>query len=253
MVKRIDVLGAPLDCVDMVAALEQVEVMLQGQSFNMIIALNPEKVIKSQQDPRLLSWLNNAGLVIPDGIGVVVASRLLNNVEIERVPGSELMPAICERAAQRAYKLFLYGASPQTIEKTVEELNCQYPGIQIVGYQHGYLAKEQMPELVDRINQSQANILFVALGSPQQELWMDENAAKLENIRVCQGVGGTFDVIAGTVKRAPQFFIKIHCEWLYRLLSQPKRLLRQTALPLFAYKLLLAYVVEKLKKDPGYP
>jgi len=246
MVKRIDVLGAPLDCVDMAAALEQVEVMLQGQSFNTIIALNPEKVIKSQQDSRLLSWLNNASLVIPDGIGVVVAGRLLNHVEIERVPGSELMPAICERAAQRAYKLFLYGASPQTIERTVEELNCRYPGIQIVGYQHGYLAKEQMAELVDRINQSQANILFVALGSPQQELWMDENAAKLENIRVCQGVGGTFDVIAGTVKRAPQFFIKIHCEWLYRLLSQPKRLLRQTALPLFAYKLLQAFFTKTI-------
>jgi N-acetylglucosaminyldiphosphoundecaprenol N-acetyl-beta-D-mannosaminyltransferase len=245
MINRIRVLGAPVDCVNMDGALSAVDDMIKGQKPNTIIAINPEKVIKAQSDPNLLSWLNNASLVIPDGIGVVVAGRLLHDAKIERVPGSELMPAICEASVTKGYKLFLYGASPNTVEKAVAKLQVNYPGIQIVGYQDGYLPEDNMQTLIDRINNSGANILFVALGSPKQELWMDKYLGQLVNVKVCQGVGGTFDVIAGTVKRAPKFFINIHCEWLYRLLSQPKRLLRQTALPIFAYRVLMGFFANK--------
>lgn len=245
MINRIRVLGAPVDCVDMHGALIAVDAMLNSNKQNTIIAINPEKVIKTQTDSNLMSWLNNSSLVIPDGIGVVVAAKLLHHAKIERVPGSELMPAICEYSVSKGYKLFLYGASPTTIEKAVTKLQKTYPGIQIAGYQDGYLKEEAMHLLIDKINASGANILFVALGSPKQELWMDKHLNQLPNIRVCQGVGGTFDVIAGTVKRAPKFFINIHCEWLYRLLSQPKRLLRQTSLPIFAYRVFLALLRKK--------
>jgi N-acetylglucosaminyldiphosphoundecaprenol N-acetyl-beta-D-mannosaminyltransferase len=246
MINRIRVLGAPVDCVNMDGALSAVDDMVNGQKPNTIIAINPEKVIKAQSDPNLLSWLNNASLVIPDGIGVVVAGRLLHHANIERVPGSELMPAICEASVTKGYKLFLYGASPTTVGLAVAKLQQTYPGIQIAGFQDGYLPEENMQTLIDRINASGANILFVALGSPKQELWMDKYLGQLANIRVCQGVGGTFDVIAGTVKRAPKFFINIHCEWLYRLLSQPKRLLRQTALPIFAYRVIKSFLMNKM-------
>lgn len=235
---RIEVLGAPLDCVDMVGALSVVDEMIKSNHPNTIIALNPEKVIKAQNDPALLSWLNSAGLVIPDGIGVVIAARLLNSVKLSRVPGAELMPAICESSVAKKYKLFMYGSSPETITRAVEVLRITYPGIDIVGYQHGYLPENEMPDLVSRINHSEASILFVALGSPRQELWMEKHLRKCEKIRVCQGVGGTFDVIAGTVKRAPKLFRDLNCEWLYRLLSQPARMLRQTALPKFAFKVI---------------
>lgn len=238
MNQRIKVLDAPVDCINMQGALKAVEDMVNGHQSNTIIAINPEKVIKSQTDANLLNWLNKAKLVIPDGIGVVIAAKLIHGARMERVPGSELMPAICQDAVHKGYKLFLYGASPATVEKAVEKLNLSYPGINIVGYHDGYLTEENMSVLLDKINSSGANVLFVALGSPKQELWMDKYLRQLPNIRVCQGVGGTFDVIAGTVKRAPKFFINIHCEWLYRLLSQPKRLLRQTALPIFAFKVL---------------
>lgn len=245
MPNRIKILGAPVDCVDMQGALIAVDAMLNSHKQNTIIAINPEKVIKAQNDSNLLSWLNKASLIIPDGIGVVVAAKLLHHANIERVPGSELMPAICEYSVAKGYKLFLYGASPTTVEKAVAKLHETYPGIQIVGYQDGYLKDEDMQLLIDKINSSSANIMFVALGSPKQELWMDKYLNQLPNIRVCQGVGGTFDVIAGTVKRAPKFFINIHCEWLYRLLSQPKRLLRQTSLPIFAYRVFLALLRKK--------
>lgn len=235
--KRIEILGMPIDCVSMEQALNVVDIMISGNKPEMVIALNPEKVIKAQHDPYLKTILQNAGLLIPDGIGIVVAARILGLARMERVPGSELMPAICERAVRKGYKIFLFGASPKVNGRTVEVLQKCYPGIQIVGYQDGYLKDEEMPQLIDRINISKAQILFVALGSPKQELWMEKYLPFL-NIKVCQGVGGTFDVIAGYMKRAPVVFRKTHLEWFYRLVTQPSRLLRQTALPKFAFQIM---------------
>lgn len=240
--KRIEILGVPTDCVDMAQALERVEAMIAGSRPEAIIAVNPEKVIKAQGDPLLLGQLRRAGLLIPDGIGVVAAARLLRLGRMARVAGSELMPAICERAARRGHRIFLFGASPEVNQKTVEVLSRRFPGLQIVGYQHGYLQEREMPALIDRINSSGAEILFVALGSPKQERWIDRYLPQLR-VKVCQGVGGTFDVLAGQVKRAPAFLRKLHLEWFYRLVTQPKRLARQTALPKFAYLVLRRKVI----------
>ncbi len=230
--ERIDILGVPVDCVNMEQALDTVEVMIAGDQPQYVIAVNPEKVIKARQDPKLLMQLHDAGLLIPDGIGVVIAARLLDSVRMERVPGSELMPEICARAAEKGYRIFLFGADPEVNRKTRDIIAQRYPGILIVGNCDGYVTEDDMPSLIDEINASGAEILFVALGSPKQELWMEKYLG-LTNVKVCQGVGGTFDVIAGKVRRAPLAFRKIHLEWLYRLLSNPGRMLRQTALPKF--------------------
>lgn len=235
--KRIDVLGVPVDAVNMQEALVAVEAMLGGGRAETVIAVNPEKIIKAQTDPALLGRLRSAGLLIPDGIGVIAAARILGLGRMERVPGSELMPAICEMAALKGYKVFLFGASPETNVRAVEVLRERYPGIQIAGHQDGYVKDQDMPQLVERINASQTEILFIALGSPKQELWMEKYSPLLK-VKVCQGVGGTFDVIAGHVKRAPLVFRKTHLEWFYRLASQPKRILRQTALPKFVFQVL---------------
>lgn len=230
--KRIEVLGVPVDCVNMSQSLEAVELMMAGNKAEAVIAVNPEKVVKAQNDPVLLNRLREAGLLIPDGIGLVLAARMLGVGRMERVPGSELMPAICERAAQKGYGVFLFGAAPEVNQKAQEVLRVRFPGIRIMGSRDGYVKDEQMQGLIDEINTSGAQILFIALGSPRQELWM-EKYLPLLNVKVCQGVGGTFDVIAGKVKRAPLVFRKLHLEWFYRLASQPRRLLRQTALPKF--------------------
>ena len=244
--KRVQVLGAPVDCVDMQQALEVVDQMVNGGSPQTVIAINPEKVIKAQNDPLLHQWLNKAGLLIPDGIGVVVAVRLLIGEKISRVPGAELMPAICEQSLTRGYKLFLLGASRKVNETAVEVLKQRYPGINIVGNRDGYFDDSDMPELIDQINASGVEVLFVALGSPRQELWM-EKYLPLTNVKVCQGVGGTFDVLAGNVRRAPLLFRKLNLEWLYRLVSQPKRLLRQTALPKFVVKVFKEKIFSYIK------
>jgi len=235
MTERVCVLGVPVDAVDMEQALMAVERMVHGDRAQAVIAVNPEKVIKAQRDPALLARLTNAGLLIPDGIGVVAACHLLGLSRMRRVPGSELMPQICGLAARNGYRVFLFGASPEVNAKTGLVLRQRYPELRIVGQQHGHLNEHEHAQVVEKINSSQADILFIALGSPRQELWMEKYLPEL-CVKVCQGVGGTFDVIAGHVRRAPWLFRQLHLEWFYRLLAQPTRIARQSALPLFAWQ-----------------
>lgn len=235
--KRVEILGVPVDVVDMKQSLLVVDEMVKGDSANTVIAVNPEKIIKAQDDPGLLKFLNNAGLIIPDGIGAVLATRIFYGCSISRVPGAELMPAICEQSLHKNYKLYLLGASPTVNQRAISELKISYPGINIVGSHHGFFSDSDMPEIISDINDSNADIIFIALGSPRQELWMETYLPQL-NVKVCQGVGGTFDVLAGEVNRAPKVFRLLNLEWFYRLMSQPSRLMRQTALPKFVYLVL---------------
>lgn len=239
---RIELLGVPVDCINMSQALGAVEEMIQDDRPGTVIAVNPEKVIKARKNPSLLAQLREARLLIPDGSGVVMAVRLLGLGRMERVPGSDLMPAICELAARKGYRIFLFGASPEVNRDVIEALRRGFPGLRIVGGQHGYLKEDEMPALIDRINDSRAEVLFIALGSPRQEIWLARYLPLLK-VKVCQGVGGTFDVLSGRVKRAPLTFRKMHLEWLYRLVSEPRRLSRQTALPRFAVQVLWRFVI----------
>ncbi len=235
---RLEVLGVPVDMVDMAATLDRVRWMLARPGAKMIVANNPEKVIAARRNEKLHEVLCGADLVIPDGIGVVLAARMAGQVSVARVPGSELMPAICELAAGERLGVFLYGARPQVVNQAAALLVERYPGLDIVGTQHGYLEEDRAPELLDRINASGAAILFVALGSPRQEYWMARHRHALRTVRVCQGVGGTFDAICGHPRRAPAVMRRMNLEWLYRLLSQPGRIHRQAALPIFAARVL---------------
>jgi N-acetylglucosaminyldiphosphoundecaprenol N-acetyl-beta-D-mannosaminyltransferase len=237
--QRINILNIPVDCVTMSTAVNYVEeIILKTNKPSSILAINPEKIIKAKKEPLLLKSLKQAKLVIPDGVGVVWAARLLGLGKMKRVPGADLMPAICERAAQKGYKLFLFGGKAEVNTRAVAVLRKQYPGIKIVGNHNGYVSQQEMPNLIEKINTSEAQVLFIALGSPTQELWMEQYFPKLKNIKVCQGVGGTFDVIAGTIQRAPLIFRQLSLEWLYRLISEPHRFFRQLALPKFVYQIL---------------
>lgn len=240
--ERIEILGVPVDCVSMAGTVEFVEASIRAGRQVSVLAVNPEKIIKAQTDATVMRLLRNSGLLIPDGIGVVLAAWIFGLGKMQRVPGSELMPRLCELAAQKGHKVYLFGANPKVNSRAVQRLLERYPGLQIVGHQHGYVNDVDMPELIERINASEAQMLFVALGSPRQEMWIEHYAPHL-NVKIFQGVGGTFDVIAGTVKRAPWLFRTAHLEWFYRLMAQPKRLLRQTALPKFVYQVLLRKVV----------
>src|SRR5262245_913647 len=250
--KRINILGVPVDCLTMDGAVELADGVLRDGARHSVVAVNPEKVMRARSDNSLLERLTRASVLIPDGIGVVLAARILNLGRFERVPGSELMPRLCELAARKGYRVFLFGAAADINARAAQILVDRYPGLTIAGTQHGFLSEEEMPGLLERINQLNIDILFVALGSPKQEEWIDRYLPGL-NVRICQGVGGTFDVIAGRVKRAPAAFRAAHLEWFYRLASDPGRLRRQTALPKFALQVLKQGVKRRLVQLGNHP
>ncbi len=240
---RYPILNIWTDAVSLEEALTKVtEFVEQGERPHTIFATNPEKNFSVPADPFLLKCFQQADLLLPDGIGMVLGARILHGAKLARVPGCEFMQEICALSARRGYKVFIYGAKEEVSRAAVDILRQRLPGLQIVGRCNGYWPEEKMDELVDKIHGSGAEILFLALGSPKQERWFAEHREKLENIRVCQGIGGTLDVIAGNVKRAPVVFCKLGLEWLYRLLAEPKRWRRQLVLPVFAWLVLMAKV-----------
>ena len=197
-----------------------------------IVAINPEKILKARKDKKLKELLNKATYQIPDGVGVVYASKLRKGKIKERVTGIDSMEMLCRLSNNKGYKIFMYGAKEEVISKAKDNLEKRYKNIKIVGTINGYEKDGQ--KLIDTINKSKANIVFVALGSPKQELWITENMDKL-CVNVYQGVGGSFDVVSGTIKRAPKWMQNCGLEWLYRLLKEPKRIFRQVKLVKFLW------------------
>lgn len=238
--ERLNILETPVDVVDMAGALDFVDCYVAAAGKpGYILAVNPEKVYALRENPFLKGFFDEAALLIPDGIGMVCAMRLLSGKEVSRVPGADLMQNICARSAGNGHRIFIYGASEEVNQGAVEELRQRYPGINIVGRANGYVNPEEMEALVERINNLGTDILFVALGSPRQEKWIHEHLPKLK-IKLAQGIGGTLDTITGKVKRAPILFQSLGLEWFYRLASQPSRAGRQKRLPLFAWEVIRA-------------
>ncbi len=234
---RLKILNIWVDPVEMRGALEKVEHFVEkGDRPHSVFAVNPEKNFSVPRDPNLHKVFSEADLLIPDGIGVVMAARILYRVKLSRVPGVEFMEEICRLSAQKGYRVFFYGAKEEVNAKAMETLQNRYPSLKIAGRANGYVSPEDTPKLIEQINASGAQILFLALGSPRQENWFAKYADQLHSVRVCQGIGGTLDTIAGTVKRAPKFWCNLNLEWFYRLVSEPKRIARQRVLPIFAFQ-----------------
>jgi N-acetylglucosaminyldiphosphoundecaprenol N-acetyl-beta-D-mannosaminyltransferase len=245
--KRLKILNVWVDPVDMNGALKRVENLVEkGDRPHSLFAVNPEKNFSVPRDPQLHKVFRDADLLIPDGIGVVLAARILYRVRLKRVPGVEMMEEICRLSAGKGYKVFIYGAKEEVSAKSVEILQKRYPSLEIVGRANGYVSPEEMPTLIEQINDSGAQVLFLALGSPRQENWFAKYSDQLHTVRVCQGIGGTLDTIAGTVKRAPRLWCRYNLEWLYRLLAEPQRIARQKVLPIFAYRVLRTKLIMSL-------
>jgi N-acetylglucosaminyldiphosphoundecaprenol N-acetyl-beta-D-mannosaminyltransferase len=240
-----------MDVVDMRSALAEVDRIVHttvGPRY--LVAGNPEKIYAARKNPFLKEFFQNAALIIPDGIGIVLALRCLYGLRVERVPGADLMQNICAMAPHCGYRIFIYGASEETNAGAVRQLQMRHPGIEIVGRAHGYLKECEMPALIDRINRSQADVLFVAMGSPRQEEWLNHWLPQL-NVKICQGIGGTLDTIVGKVKRAPKAWQRMGLEWLYRLLREPRRITRQWRLATFAMEVLIKRVIRDLRFEMG--
>jgi N-acetylglucosaminyldiphosphoundecaprenol N-acetyl-beta-D-mannosaminyltransferase len=239
---RVSVLDMPVDAVDMEGALNEVDRLVRtADRANYIIAVNPEKVYAVRENAFLEDFWRHAALAIPDGIGMVIAIQWLYKKHVARVAGADLMQAICAASPRKGYRIFIYGASEEVNAGAVQELKLRNPGIRIVGRANGFVRETEMKALVQQINEYQPDILFVALGSPKQEQWLQRWLPEL-NVKVCQGIGGTLDTIVGRVKRAPLSWQKMGLEWLYRLLHEPSRIWRQLNLIRFGWEVLMASV-----------
>lgn len=252
---RLKILDLWVDAVDMDGALERVrDFVEEGDRAHCVFAVNPEKNFSVPRDPELHRIFREADLLIPDGIGVVLGARVLHGAKLTRVPGVELMENICRVSAERGWGVFVFGAREEVNRDAVTELRRRHPELRIVGRQNGYVQEDAMPALVGNINASDAQVLFLALGSPKQEKWFATYKDQLTTVRVAQGIGGTLDTVTGAVKRAPALWCRLGLEWFYRLLAEPARINRQKVLPLFGAEILLEKVrrVLSIKARPPF-
>ena len=238
--ERLKLLNISIDTYEMDEAVVLLDQFIQeGKRAHCAFAANPEKNFSIMSDKKLYEVFNSADLLIPDGIGMVIAARILTNKRVSRVPGVELMEKLCNLSERKGYGIYVYGASEDVNKKAVEELKRRYKDIKIVGRSNGYIKQNEMNNLIKKINDSHAKILFLALGSPRQEKWYADHKNRLTSVKLCQGVGGSLDVLSGNVKRAPLWWRNRNLEWLYRLIKEPKRIKRQKILPKFIFHVFL--------------
>lgn len=229
----VKILGATIGGLDMMETLCQVDLFINNkEKMHHIITLNAEILYLAQSDTELMRIINEADLVTPDGSGIVWAVQKLTGQQLDRVAGVDLMQKLCEQAHHTGWRIFFLGGAPGVAEEAGAKLSEQYDGLEIVGVRHGYFSAEEEEALITEINASGADILFVGMGAPRQEFWLDKYREVLQ-VPVAIGVGGSFDVAAGRVKRAPVFMQKLGLEWLWRLLKEPWRIKRMMALPRF--------------------
>lgn len=238
-IDTLTILGIPVHMVTMTQLLRQVEQFMAGSRVHQIVTTNPEFVMAAQKDDAFRQLLHEADLSIPDGVGLLWASRWLRNPLVERVPGSELVFRLAELSAKEGWRLFLLGAAPGVAEEAAAQFQAVYPELSVAGTYAGSPDPTENEEIVRRINESGADILFVAYGAPRQDKWIARNRAGLKTVRLAMGVGGALDFVSGRVERAPKWAQDLGLEWLYRLGKEPWRWRRMLALPHFALKVLL--------------
>ncbi len=227
--QRTDILGVGFDNVNMAEALERAEALLDGGS-HYIVTPNSEIVYDAQTDDALRGILNRADLVLPDGVGVVKASRILGTPLKEKVAGVEVAKALLSVFARRGDSLYLLGAKPGIAERAAEKMTQIAPGLKIAGTHDGYFKDDAAAAA--EVCASGADAVYVCLGSPRQEKFISENLGAM-GCKLAIGLGGSLDVFAGEAKRAPKIFIKLGLEWFWRLLRQPSRIGRMMRLPKF--------------------
>lgn len=232
------VLQVPIDVVTMSEAVARLEQFILKKRPHLIATANAEMVMLAQEDSELAAILAQCHLVVPDGAGVVWAARYQGYTIPERVAGYDLAQNLLAQAAKKGYSVFMFGSHPDIICKAKHFALDRYSGLRIVGTRHGFFSEQDEPEILQQITEAKPDILLAALGVPKQEKWLARNLTKLD-VSVCMGVGGTFDVMAGAVKRAPLWMQRTSLEWLFRLIRQPRRALRMMALPRFAIKVML--------------
>lgn len=226
----VKIFGVKVDKVTLEEATKLVGEFLQGNELKTIYTPNTEIVMKAKEDEKLKELINKGSLVIPDGIGLVHAAKIKKRPLPERVTGFDLSINMIKLANREKLSIYLLGGKPGVSEEAARNIVKKYPNVKIAGCQHGYFEEDE--EIIRKVNESKPDILFVGLGFPKQEIWIDSNKDKLKS-KVAIGNGGTMDILAGKVKRAPEIYQKLGLEWFYRLVKEPSRIKRQLVIPKF--------------------
>jgi len=256
----VDILGTHVHCVNFADTLAQIAAWIQERralsaapsgfpcsAARQICTINPEFIMTARRDARFADVLRRADLCVPDGVGVVWAARLLGAPVTERVTGSDGIYRICARAAQEGWRVYLLGAAPGVAERTAHRLQQHYSGLLVAGTHSGSPDDADWPDIQRRVRASRADVLLVAFGHPRQEFWINGHRAELP-VAVALGVGGAFDFVAGVTQRAPQWMQRLGLEWLHRLIQQPWRWRRMTALPQFVVLVVHQFVKAQIAK-----
>ncbi|WLR50620.1 WecB/TagA/CpsF family glycosyltransferase [Bacillus tianshenii] len=229
--RYVSILGVPFLHTTMEEMTQRVVKHWESNEKAFVITANPEIVMKAREEQVFQEIVGRADYITADGIGVVKAAEMLGDPLPERVAGYDLMHELLKKANERSLNLYMLGAGEDVIEEAANAVKRQYPNVKIAGYHHGFFDWES-DAIPNQINEAGADLVLVALGCPRQEQWIDQNINKFHK-GVFIGVGGSFDVLAGKVERAPEMWQKMNAEWLYRLVKQPSRWRRMLALPRF--------------------
>lgn len=232
MRKITHILNVPFDAVTMSEAVNKVMGFLSDGGQHIVCTPNPEIVMEAQHDRELMEILKASDLVVPDGIGVVWASKYSEIKLKERVAGYDLTQAVFHKMKDTKETVYFFGGAPGVAAAAAKKMMKQHEGLKIAGTHNGYFNEKEEKKIIDDIKSHSPSILLVGLGAPKQEKWIYDNL-RFTGAKVCIGVGGSFDAMAGTVKRAPKLFQKLNLEWFYRLVTQPTRLKRMLRLPKF--------------------
>ena len=230
MAVRTEIMGVTFDNVTLEEAVRKGSELAEGPGFSYVVTPNPEIVNLARADESYRDLLNGAGLVLPDGIGVIKAANILGRPMKERVPGIDFASGLLAEMDKTGGRLFLLGAKPGVAEQAAENLKASYPGLVICGTNDGYF-KEDAP-VVEKIRAAKPDVAFVCLGFPRQERWMARFGPET-GAHLMIGLGGALDVFSGNTKRAPKIWQKLNLEWAYRLVHEPSRIGRMAKLPLF--------------------
>ena len=232
---RIDVMGVGFDSLTMDEAVARARDLMAERRAAYVVTPNPEIVMLCRDDPAAMQAVQGADLVLPDGAGVVLASKLLKTPLKQKVAGVDFADRLLSILEKTGGGLFLLGSKPGVAELAAQKMTEKHPKLYICGMNDGYF-KDEAP-VIEKINAAKPDVLFVCLGAPKQELFMKNHLDEL-HIKLMIGLGGSLDSFAGTVKRAPKWMIRCNLEWLYRLIKEPKRFGRMLRLPKYLFAVL---------------
>lgn len=228
----IDILGVKVHCVDMNGTLEAIRGYVRGGKPRMVVTADSYGIVLAQSDEDFRSIVNGADLVTPDSSGILTGAKWLGKPLTCRVSGIDIAEGICRMAAEDGFSVYLLGAAPGVAELAAEKLVALFPDLDIAGTHHGYFSQSEDAQVVATIRESGARVLLVAMGIPRQEKWIRDHLSEL-GVCVAMGVGGSFDVFSGKIKRAPAWMRRHGLEWAHRLLKDPRKVSKVAALPRF--------------------